>query len=682
MPTIIPSLPQNNASPDQQQRLSELTKQQQAYAYNFHSRLTPLGIAAQVPQGDHFSALWWDGVITTGLQLLGNILSISAKLFDRGQTGQKNVGLSEPEFKIAEQLYLDIAKGFHQLSEHVVRRHQAPHLPTESNIAHVIEEPWRFLKAAGERLEMTAGVALASEFAVQAKVDAPSIMQRILGLLDTLVKKLLSDAGPPFLTYLGLYGKAESVDAYLAQFSLLQPPSVASNYDLDLVFARMRLAGPNPVLLQGIAALPENFPVRDEQFQAVMGPEDSLTRAGVEGRLYLLDYAVFQGIATDQTAGVQKYIEAPLALFAVPAANQLDRRLRAVAIQCSQTPGRSCPIFTPKDGISWRLACLHVQVADGNYHDLISHLALTHLVLEQFALATPRQLAPQHPLNILLTPHFQGTLAINDAAETTLLKPGGPMSMLLAGKIEASTQVCVQAVSNHSIQQAFLPKALAARRVDDPSKLPDYPYRDDALLLWSDIRVWVNEYLSIYYNDDAAVRCDYELQAWISELSSQQGGNLKEVGENSDSIQTFEYLVDLVTYIIFTASVQHAAVNFPQRTIMSFTPAMPLAAYAPAPTVVEENLSANTELAHLPPLQMAFLQQLVTFGLGNVYLGRLGRYDTHLNEPWFGDARVWPALTAFQMRLRATEREIGRRNLSRIPYETLLPSAIPQSINI
>jgi hypothetical protein len=31
---------------------------------------------------------------------------------------------------------------------------------------------------------------------------------------------------------------------------------------------------------------------------------------------------------------------------------------------------------------------------------------------------------------------------------------------------------------------------------------------------------------------------------------------------------------------------------------------------------------------------------------------------------------------------RATEQEIGRRNLSRIPYETLLPTAIPQSINI
>ncbi|MFE8604347.1 lipoxygenase family protein [Archangium violaceum] len=186
---------------------------------------------------------------------------------------------------------------------------------------------------------------------------------------------------------------------------------------------------------------------------------------------------------------------------------------------------------------------------------------------------------------------------------------------------------------------------------------------------------------SLPQNDDAAVRSDYELQAWVTELSSPEAGKLKDVGEDGGGIQTFEYLVDLATYVIFTASVQHAAVNFPQRTVMSYTPALPLAAYAPAPTSVEE-LPASTELTHLPPLQMAFLQQAVTFGLGNVYFTRLGGYDTYLNEPWFADARVWPALEVFQKRLRATGREIGQRNLSRIPYETLLPTAIPQSINI
>jgi arachidonate 15-lipoxygenase len=677
-----PSLPQNDSPTQQQQRLATLTEQRQVYAYNFDSRLSPLGIAAQVPRQDTFSFVWLDGIATTALQLLGNVLAMGAKLFDNGEAVQNDANLSETELSKVEGFYQDLTEGFSRLSDRTARLHQAPHSPGVAIIAGVIERPRSLLKAAGQILEDTAGVALVSELAAQAAMDAPSIGQDILDLVDTLLKKLLSEAGQLFLQYLGLYGKATSLDAYVDQFSLLQPPSVASNYETDLIFARMRLAGPNPVLLQGIDALPEKFPVTDAQFQSVMGPDDTLARAGQEGRLYLLDYAVFQGIPTGQTSGGQKYIEAPLALFAVPAASQSDRKLRPVAIQCSQTPGRSNPIFTPTDGTTWSLARLHVQVADGNYHELISHLGLTHLVLEEFTLSTYRQLAPEHPLYRLLTPHFQGTLAINNAAETSLIAPGGPVDQLLAGEITASTQVSIQAVANLSINQTFLPRALAARRVEDASKLPDYPYRDDGLLLWNDIRAWVSEYLAIYYNDDAAVRSDYELQGWVTELSSPEAGKLKDVGEKGGGIQTFEYLVDLVTYVIFTASAQHAAVNFPQRTVMSFTPALPLAAYAPAPTSVEEELPASAELTHLPPLQMAFLQQAVTFGLGNVYFTRLGGYDTYLREPWFSDARVWPALEVFQKRLRATEQEIGRRNLSRIPYETLLPTAIPQSINI
>ncbi|WP_375769631.1 lipoxygenase [Archangium gephyra] len=677
-----PSLPQNDSPAEQAQRLTTLTSQRQVYTYRFDSRLSPLGIAAEVPRQDNFSFVSLDGIATTALQLLGNVLAIGAKLFDNGEAIQNDAGLSEPELRRVEGLYQELAEGFSRLSDRTARLHQASRSPGVALIAGVIEGPRTLLKAAGQKLEETAGVTLVSEIATQAALDVPAIGQDIRDLIDTLLKKLLSEAGELFLAYLGLYGKAASLDAYSTQFSLLQAPSVASNYESDLVFARMRLAGPNPMVLQGIQALPEKFPVTDAQFQSVMGPDDTLARAGREGRLFLTDYALFQGIPTGQTSGGQKYIEAPLALFAVPAANVSDRKLRAVAIQCSQTPGRSSPIFTPKDGTSWRLARLHVQVADGNHHELIAHLGLTHLVLEEFAMATPRQLAPQHPLYLLLTPHFQGTLAINNAAEGSLIAPGGPVDQLLAGEITASTQLSIQAVANLSINQAFLPRALAARGVEDPSKLPDFPYRDDALLLWNDIRGWVSEYLAIYYNDDAAVRGDYELQGWVTELSSAEGGKLKDVGENGAGIQTFEYLVDLATYVLFTASAQHAAVNFPQRTVMSFTPALPLAAYAPAPTSVEEELPESAELSHLPPLQMAFLQQAVTFGLGNVYFTRLGGYDTYLREPWFQDARVWPAMQAFQKRLRATEREIGQRNLSRIPYETLLPSAIPQSINI
>src|SRR5262249_58664645 len=49
-------------------------------------------------------------------------------------------------------------------------------------------------------------------------------------------------------------------------------------------------------------------------------------------------------------------------------------------------------------------------------------------------------------------------------------------------------------------------------------------------------------------------------------------------------IETLDELGSILTLAIFTASAQHAAVNFPQLPIMSFAPAFPLAAYRGAPT--------------------------------------------------------------------------------------------------
>lgn len=698
MSAPIPSLPQSDSPQQQQQRLAELQQQRQLYTYSFSSNLAPLGVAAQVPPHEGFSLVWMDGVATTALQLLGNVLAIASKAVEGlGDTHPNEASLSVVERQKAHAVYQDLVKSFHRLSEKTTRVHQsasavppvAPRANTPAHSQTLIESVTHRLESAVGAVEEAVGVvriaagAVANELKSPASLDAPSIVDDVLKCIEEILEILLSDAFHALLKLVGLYGQADSLEQFTAQFALLLVPSVISNYEDDIVFARMRLAGPNPVVIQAIETLPANFPVTDAQFQSVMGRDDSLAQAGAQGRLFLADYKILEGVTPGESSGKKKYLSAPLALFAVPAATLSDRRLRAIAIQCGQTPGASNPIFTPQDGASWHLARLQVQVADGNYHELISHLGLTHLVLEQFAMATPRHLPVQHPLYLLLTPHFQGTLAINDAANAHLVAKGGAVDTLLSGTIQSSIALSVQAVLNQSIHQSFLPNALRARGVDDVNALPDYPYRDDALLLWNDIHSWVNGYLALYYkSDDSLVQGDYELQHWIKELASPEGGKLKDIEENGQGIQTFAYLVDLVTYAIFTASVQHATVNFPQRTIMSFTPAMPLAAYTPAPTSVDKDLSQREAMKSLPPLQSALTQLLFGFGLGNVYFTRLGGYDTYRLSPWFSDPSVMPLLETFQNNLRKTEQEIGRRNLSRIPYETLVPSAIPQSINI
>jgi arachidonate 15-lipoxygenase len=68
--------------------------------------------------------------------------------------------------------------------------------------------------------------------------------------------------------------------------------------------------------------------------------------------------------------------------------------------------------------------------------------------------------------------------------------------------------------------------------------------------------------------------------------------------------------------------------------------------------------------------------------LGGVYYTKLGDYDRNVPGHYFQDARVAEPLATFQATLARIESDIGRKNLSRIPYIVLLPSEIPQSINI
>jgi arachidonate 15-lipoxygenase len=132
----------------------------------------------------------------------------------------------------------------------------------------------------------------------------------------------------------------------------------------------------------------------------------------------------------------------------------------------------------------------------------------------------------------------------------------------------------------------------------------------------------------------------------------------------------------LVTLICFTASAQHAAVNYPQGAIMTYTPAMPLAGYAPAPAT-----SGATEADYLnllPPLDLAGLQLEVGYVLGSVYFTKLGYYG----DDYFTDPIIKGYMIQFQQDLGKIEAEIQTRNQTRTPYEFLLPSKIPQSINI
>ena len=485
---------------------------------------------------------------------------------------------------------------------------------------------------------------------------------------------------------------------YRDLFQIIYLPNIANHVEEDQAFAAQRLAGANPLVIKRLDSLLEKFPVTDAQYQFVMGASDSLQQALDEKRLYITDYQILEEIEPGKNE-VQKFIYHPIALFAVEPGTCPNRRLVPVAIQCYQQPSPDNPIFvapspqaSESERWAWQIAKLTVQIADANHHELVSHLGGTHLWMEPIAIAIYRNLPLAHPLGSLLRPHIEGTLFINNAAVKALVNPGGLIDRIASGTLKSSLLLSVQGAKGYpfAFNESFLPMTLHRRGVDDPQLLPNYPYRDDALLIWEAIHSWVASYLQLFYADDQAVQNNPEIQNWIRDLTNPQGGqvlNMKETADDSTTpIQTLAYLIDVVTLIIFTGSAQHAAVNFPQSSLMSYIPNMPLAGYRAAPKTME-GISEADYFHLLPSLKHSENQMNMTYLLGSIYYTKLGHYDGDPKDrergSYFRDSRVAQPLREFQEELRTIELAIKTRNGVRsIHYDVLLPTKIPQSINI
>ncbi|SCX73065.1 lipoxygenase family protein [Variovorax sp. EL159] len=507
-----------------------------------------------------------------------------------------------------------------------------------------------------------------------------------VGDITTQLKQIHQDLlsqGP-----LGALNGPKTLAQYDALFVTIDKPAISQILHDNDLFAYMRVGGPNPMLLQRATSLPTKFPLADAQYRQVMGNDDSLADAAASGRLYLLDYVGLGDMAptgpvTKPLTGTS-YVYAPVALFARP---KNGRSLVPVAIQCGQDPALH-PIFLRVDDTTnaeaywgWQSAKTTVQVADFNYHEMFVHLGRTHLMSEAFAMATQRQLATAHPLSRLLSPHLEGAMFINEFATLIIMAPLTTGDVILTAPIETLQQQCGRDRLAYDFYASMLPNDLRTRGVDDATALPDYPYRDDALLVWNAIAQWVGDYVATYYLSDSDVTGDYELNAWATELAT--SGKIK----GFRAITTRAQLVDVLTAIIFNASAQHAAVNFPQYSVMTYAPFSAGAGGTPSPTGNAGQSEASW--SQMLPSRLAAQEQILLFHiLGGVYYRPLGEYKDNAfpHLPVLLDPAIagpGGPLERFRNALGVIENTIGQRNTARSrPYEHLLPSRIPSSTNI
>eukprot|EP01125_Pyxidicula_operculata_P001885 TRINITY_DN1177_c0_g2_i3.p1 TRINITY_DN1177_c0_g2~~TRINITY_DN1177_c0_g2_i3.p1 ORF type:complete len:656 (-),score=156.88 TRINITY_DN1177_c0_g2_i3:146-2113(-) len=469
-----------------------------------------------------------------------------------------------------------------------------------------------------------------------------------------------------FLTMLKEFWKTPEDFVTMLPFEHFRPKRIIENWKSDVEFGWQMMNGVNPYIICGIDKLPSNFPVTEEIIINSLRKGKSLETELADGRFFLLDYAFVEDLPLKEG----RHCGAPLCLLYLNEANVLV----PVAIQLTQKPGPQSPIFTPSDSESdWLLAKLFVQCADGQIHQTTSHLLKGHLAVEPFAIAMYRNLPINHPVYKLIHPHLKYVIAINTIGRKTLISPGGIADKTLCVDVVKALQKGFRA---WTVADMYLKYDLKKRRVDDPAKLPNYFYRDDSLLIWKTVEKFVRNMLGLFYENDTDVVEDNEVQNWASDIYK---NGLPEDKFYTD-IRTVSQLVQLVTAVIFTASVTHASANTPQFYYYAFIPNKPIALHKPPPT--SKGTTTMDDLMDYLPSKSVAAQQIATVW----YLSRYSKNEVYFgqyDEYWWTEPDARLHMAEFQDAISHVEEMINSRNLHlEEPYTYLLPSSMPNGVSL
>ncbi|BHF71584.1 Arachidonate 5-lipoxygenase [Sparganum proliferum] len=403
-----------------------------------------------------------------------------------------------------------------------------------------------------------------------------------------------------------------------------------------------------------------------------------------------------------------RVIAAPLALFFYTEKRQLQPL--AIHMDADSSDRRLLFLFTDSSE-DWLQAKLWFNLADACHHMIAGRL-LTHLLLESIYVSMRRNLAQSHPIYQLLAPHFRSLLAVNSKLKDWIFDKGW-----IARNIQLSKKGIKQLLKRAFKQWRFDVKAnvyaeCESRGVYDRKGLGNYPYRDDAFLVYGIFDRFIVKFLRIFYpRGPVDLLEDVELQSWRKELSDPmedgglglegipcgkariRNGVVRPVGKNyssSDSMisdtsadfvyglttieETKSFVLGIIHLLVIVAG---SALRLPMFDEYGFTPHYPLSLFGQPPfhsdfdergrrmngssvSGISSSSGLDRTIAALPNQRMTVEMVLFTRICSRVRQSVLGKYDSN----FILDPRAVPLLEEFQKNLEDASRQVAAHNRS------------------
>jgi arachidonate 15-lipoxygenase len=468
----------------------------------------------------------------------------------------------------------------------------------------------------------------------------------------------------------------------------LKLPETCERWTEDRVFAWQRVAGANPLVIQGIDAIPDHVSLTDDRLAGVWREGLHLADELAAGNVFMVDLFIVHKVGTATDDSGTRQVWPAVGIFHVDRTADANAPLMPLAIQLGAEANPNL-VFTPNDGPRWTIAKVALQCADITLHEMGTHLGRAHFGLESLVVAAYRSLSHRHPLMVLLQPHFRIVLFNNFEGRELLVNEGGKVDTLMAGgragELHLVRESAVTGETDDpdgspqtrpiSLDNFDLPRDLRERRA---TNIPQYPYAEDGLAVWEAIFQYCTEYINVYYNDDHAVQNDAELQEYVRLLGAHDGARLADV----PAVQTRTAVADLMTRVIYASGPQHSAINFAQYEAAASASNVPLALYRALPPDLhtwDDQRASAFLLELLPPIEKAKAQLSTIVELTSFHYDQLG----HFKPGDFKDPIVEPIIERFQERLAALDHTIEARNSERfMAYPFLQPQNILNSTSI